>query len=414
MRILFINTVDTSGGAAIVMQRLMKGLENSYNTENIVLVKEKKGVAGNTSALLTKGLQIGIEKIIDRLTRQAGLLYQYFPFSSKEILQVARSFEPNVISLHNTQSGYFATPLIRKLSLISPIVWTLHDMWSFTGNAAQTFGNMSWRQMNNDHSLTKIPPAIGLNTGKWLLRQKKNIYSKSELTIVTPSLWLKDLAEQSPVFYGKKIHHIFNGVDTTIYKPKNKQESKLKVGLPPGSKTIMFSAQDLDKNNPWKGGADLLTILSKINAISEKKIDFIAIGKNKGEDLGLFKNVNVLYKGYIKDENEMSDYLNAADLFIYPTKADNLPNVLVEAIACCTPCVTFDIGGTKEIIIQDVNGLVIEPFDFDKFAYEAVSLLEDANKLNQFSLGCQKIVKERFRLEIMVDKYYSLFQKIKK
>jgi glycosyltransferase involved in cell wall biosynthesis len=414
MRILFINTVDTSGGAAIVMQRLMKGLENTYNTESIVLVKEKKGVALNTSSVLTKGLQIAIEKIIDRLTRQTGLLYQYFPFSSGKIIQIARSFEPNVISLHNTQSGYFATPLIRKLSQISPVAWTLHDMWSFTGNPAQTFGNMSWRQMKNDHSLTRIPPAIGLNTGKWLLRQKKNIYSKSELTIITPSLWLKAMAEQSPVFYGKKIYHIYNGVDTTIYKPKNKQECKLKVGLPPGSKAIMFSAQDLDKNNPWKGGADLLTILSKINAITEKKIEFIAIGKSKGEGLGLFKNINVYYKGYIKDENEMSDYLNAADLFIYPTRADNLPNVLVEAIACSTPCITFNIGGTTEIIIQGVNGQVIEPFDFDKFAYEAVSLLEDANKLNQFSWGCQNIVRERFRLEIMVDKYYSLFQKIKK
>jgi glycosyltransferase involved in cell wall biosynthesis len=414
MRILFINTVDQGGGAAIVMQRLIKGLIQSYATENLVLVKEKKGCSQDTLPLLTNPAQIISEKIIDRLTRKTGLLYQFFPFSSNRLVNVARSFRPHIINLHNTQSGYFATPLIARLSKIAPIVWTLHDMWSFTANAAHTFGNMSWRELKNDSELAKIPPSISLNTGKWLLRQKKTVYAKSDLTLVSPSIWLKKMAEQSPVFEGKNIHHIYNGIDSTVYKPKDKLSCKSKIGAPLDCKTVMFSAQDLDSNNPWKGGADLIAILSKMSAITERKINFLAVGKGNSSAFKSVPNVNIINTGYVHSETDMCDYLNAADLFIYPTRADNLPNVLVESIACNTPCITFDIGGNKEIISNNANGLIIPPFDLDMFAADAVSLLHDEKRLAQFSSACSSIVKERFQLRSMVDLYYTLFKKIRR
>lgn len=178
MRILFINTEDSNGGAAVVTRRLMTGLHNKYGTENNLLVKLKRSPDSNTKVILSSKYEILAEKIIDRLSRKSGALYQYFPFSSPKILTAATSFKPDIINLHNIQGGYFAIPLLRKLSKIAPVVWTLHDMWSFTGNASHTFGNTSWKTLKNDAWLAKIPPSIGINTGAFLLRQK-NPFTKN-------------------------------------------------------------------------------------------------------------------------------------------------------------------------------------------------------------------------------------------
>ena len=409
MKILFINTEDSNGGAAVVMRRIMTGLEKKYATQNRLIVKIKRGKAGNTEAILTGKFEIYSEKIIDRLSRSIGALYQYFPFSSKRILATVNSFRPDVINLHNTQSGFFATPLLKELSKQVPVVWTLHDMWSFTGNSAHTFGNNSWKQLKNDRWLTRVPPSIGINTGSYLLRQKRKVYRESDITIVTPSLWLKNLAKQSPVFEDKKIHQVYNGVDTTVFYNRSKETTRSKLGLPLEAKTIMFSSNFLQKNNPWKGGTDLLTILKLINGYTDEKITLLMLGEGKLDGAEDFANFNIFYGGYINNEELMSEYLSAADLFIYPTRADNLPNVLVESIACGTPCVTFDIGGNREIIKHNYNGIIINPFDFDLFARETVNLIHDEKRMNEFSFNCIQLTNERFRSEDMIDAYYNLF-----
>jgi glycosyltransferase involved in cell wall biosynthesis len=412
MRIAFINTFDINGGAAVVTWRLMKKLQEIYSAENYLLVKKKKGNANNTHQILNSQFEINVEKIIERSTRPLGLLYQFLPFSSRSILTAIRAFKPDIINLHNTHGGYFATPLLQELSQIAPVVWTLHDMWSFTGNASHTFGNMSWKYLKNDAALKKIPPAIGINTGAWLLRQKKKIYAGSNLTFVTPSHWLHELALQSPVFEGKMVHHIYNGIDNKVFRKKDRLLSKLKLKLTEDCKTIMFSSHFLDKNNPWKGGMDLLEILARINNTTLEKINLLILGEGSPGELNSFANFNVFYKGYVKDEEMMVDCLNATDLFVYPTRADNLPNVLIESIACGTPCITFDIGGNSEIIRNGYNGLIIQPFDFDAFSENTVALLKDEEQLASFSANCLAITRQSFLIESMAEKYYHLFKEL--
>jgi glycosyltransferase involved in cell wall biosynthesis len=287
-------------------------------------------------------------------------------------------------------------------------------MWSFTGNAAHTFGNLSWKSLQNDAHLTRVPPSIGLNTGGWLLRQKKNIYKRSNLTIVTPSEWLRGLAEQSPVFEGKKIVRIYNGINPEVFKPANKPECKRIMGFAPDSKVVMFSAEYLNKNNPWKGGTDLLEILSRMNKSVKGKINLLVLGKSKPKEIDNFSNFDVHYKGYVSNEREMCNYLNASDLFIYPTRADNLPNVLVESIASGTPCITFNVGGNSEIIIDGENGIVVEPFNFDDFARKALTLLDEEERLAEYSEKGLGLVRKRFQLKEMIDQYYQVFDEVKK
>jgi glycosyltransferase involved in cell wall biosynthesis len=413
MRILFINTFDVKGGAAIIASRLMKGLAQYHHTENFYLVRFKKGQDPRTEVTISSLFEKLVERSLNQLTDLMGLQYLYYPFSSSKILSHAREIRPDIISLHNTHGGYFATPLLSRLSEIAPVVWTLHDMWSFTGNAAHTFGNTSWKEMKNERHLRRIEPAIGINTGRHLLHLKKKVYGRSNITLVSPSRWLADLAGQSPVFEGKDIRQIYNGVDNNIYRKNDQAACRKKLGLPLERKTIMFSAENLSLKNPWKGGQHLLQILAAINERSSEKINLLVLGSGQTEEMNKFARFEVFHKGYISDETTMSDALNAADVFIYPTRADNLPNVLVEAIACGTPCVSFNIGGNPEIISDGRNGYIIEPFDFDEFARKTIDLLDNEQKREAFSAACIAEARNKFSLKDMADHYYELFLTIK-
>lgn len=413
MRILFINAFDSVGGAAKIASRLMNGLAEHHQTENYFLVRYKKTSDTKTKTTVSTFFEKAVEITVGKMTGLLGLQYLYYPFSSNRIMQYAREVRPDIISLHNTHGGYFATPLLRKLSQIAPIVWTLHDMWSFTGNAAHTFGNTSWKQLKNDSHLRKIEPSIGINTGAQLLSMKKKIYEQSDITMVSPSVWLASMAVESPVFEGKRIVQIYNGVDESIFHKKDKTACRNKLGLPINGNVIMFSAENISLKNPWKGGDQLLQILAKINERSSGKINLLMLGSGDIDEISRFENLQVFNKGYIREETAMCDALNAADIFIYPTKADNLPNILIEAIACGTPCVTFNIGGNPEIIVNAVNGYIIEPFNFEDFADKTSELLCDPQKLNEFSGNAIHVAQNKFKLKDMVEEYFELFSTLK-
>jgi len=143
-----------------------------------------------------------------------------------------------------------------------------------------------------------------------------------------------------------------------------------------------------------------------------EKINLLILGEGKPEELDSLSNFNIFYKGYIRDEEMMVDCLNAADLFIYPTRADNLPNVLIESIACGTPCITFDIGGNSEIIKNGYNGLIIQPFNFDAFSENTIALLKNEEQLASFSTNCLSVTRQSFLIASMAEKYYQLFKEL--
>lgn len=407
MKIVYINKYDLYGGAAIAAWRLHESLRNIFNTDNSFIVREKKSHHENVYKTINGQYKSFIERKTNKLLDIFGLQYQYFPFSSKAIIDNINRLQPDIISLHNTHGGYFKTSLLSKLSQVAPIVWTLHDMWSFTGNAAHTFGDDSWKRMEKCNNKS-IYPAIGINTGKWLLRQKKKIYQKSNLSIVTPSRWLYELASQSPVFHGKKIFHILNGIDLDLYSPINKKTAREVLGLPVKHPALCFSAASLNDGS-WKGGGELIKLISVLNNKTKLPISIILLGEGDVKKIDNFSNLRFYRMGYVSNNRFMALCLSAADLFIYPTKADNLPNVLVESIACGTPCVTFDIGGCKEIIIDGENGFVIPPFDIELFVKRIMQVLADKYLQKVLTTNSRKIAENKFSIKTMADKYYQLF-----
>jgi glycosyltransferase involved in cell wall biosynthesis len=408
LKILFINKYDVTGGAAVAAFRLHKALESEFNTEDLFLVGIKRSNLSNVIPTRKPGFQNFMERGFNFLFNQIGLQYKFHPFSSGTILRTARKFSPDIISLHNAHGGYFKTSLLIELSKIAPVIWTLHDMWAFTANAAHTFGDDSYKYMKSGKGENKLFPQIGLNTGNWLLKEKKRIYSHSNLTIVTPSKWLLELASQSPVLIGKKLINIPNGIDLNIFQPRENTSVRHELGIPDDAKIIIFGAEKVMSGN-YKGGEDLINILKKLDSGLDQKIHLIIIGQSDLKKYYEFKNFEIHETGYIFEEERMAKYLSASDIFVYPTKADNLPNALVEAAACGTPAVTYDVGGCKEIVVDNESGFVIPPFDVQKFVEKILLLLlNDSIRIEQ-SKRCRQIAEEKFGVSLMAKKYFELF-----
>jgi glycosyltransferase involved in cell wall biosynthesis len=411
MRILFINTQDKKGGAAIVVDRLRKVLYENHKAETLLVVGNK--FSNDMEVVATRhGVGAQVEKTLHRITNALGLQYQYFPISASTILNEIKKFRPDVISLHNSHGGYFQTSLLKKISKHAPVVWTLHDMWSFTGNSAHTFGDECWTEMRNSNRLTKIYPAIGMNNGAWLLRQKKSIYANADLSIVTPSRWLQSLAVRSPVFEGKSITHINNGVDLKVFSPGRGTVVRNRLGIHESERVIMFSSEKL-ADGLWKGGNDLVDVLRMINDSTRDKLHLLMIGEGSPGDLVQFGNLKPHFTGYVDDESVMASYLAASDVFLYPTKADNLPNVLVEAIACGTPCVAFDVGGCGEIILDDKNGYLVKPGDFKSMASATLKLL-GTSSLATLKQQARITAESNFSAASMGLRYHALFTHLQK
>ncbi len=413
MKILFINKYDITGGAGVAAFRLNRALEKNYNTDNLFLVGIKKSNYANIIPTRNPGFQNLAERGLNFIFNEIGMQYKFHPFSTKTIIKVTKSFSPDVISLHNAHGGYFQTSLLIELSKYAPIVWTLHDMWAFTANAAHTFGDNSWKEMKSGRDEKKLFPQIGVNTGDWLLREKKKIYSSSNITIVSPSKWLFDLACQSPVFEGKSIIQIPNGIDLDVFSQKDKISVRNTLEIPSNAKILIFSAEKVLSGN-YKGGSDLITILKNLDSILNQKVHLIIVGESNINILYKFKNFVIHELGYIYNEEDMTKYLSAADVFIYPTKADNLPNALIEASACGVPSVTYDVGGCNEIVRDQYNGIVIPSGNNKMFVSAVKNLLENNELRNKYSLNTLKTVEERFSIVDMAKKYYKLFENLGK
>jgi glycosyltransferase involved in cell wall biosynthesis len=271
---------------------------------------------------------------------------------------------------------------------------------------------MEWKNLDSGCPDKTIYPSIGRDNGKALLKRKMRIYSQSEFTVVTPSKWLYGFAKQSPVFKNKNIKQIYNGFDPKVFHPKDKNACRIALDIPKDAKVLMFSASSININNPWKGGRDLIDILKKISKEFGKTIHLLILGGGSLDALAQIDNVMVHHLGHINNDRILATCYSAADILLYPTKADNLPNILIEAITCGTPCITEDVGGCGEIIKDGYNGYVVKPRDTNGFASRTIELIEEKDKLFAFGKNATLYAKHKFNYVHMCENYYRLFSSL--
>lgn len=279
-------------------------------------------------------------------------------FETYKLLKKIDEFKPDIIHLHNLHDSYINLPMlfsyIKKHNV--PTVWTLHDCWSFTGQCPHfTIAKCDrWKAgCHNCPQYKEYPASLYDNTKKMWQLKKKWFTGVKNMTIVTPSEWLAGLAKES---YLKeyRIQVINNGIDLDVFKPTH-SNFREQYGIP-GDKYIVLGV-----SFAW-GYRKGLDCFAEMAEKLGDKYQIVLVGTDGEIDKKLPHNIISIHR--TQNQKELAEVYSAADVFVMPTREENYPTVNMEAIACGTPVVTFDTGGSPEML-DDKTGIVVEANDIE-------------------------------------------------
>ncbi len=403
MKILQINQSDIAGGAAIAGYRLHQGLLNQ-GIDSKLLVGIVKTDSDRVAVVPSR---TRVDNLVRRVTWRIGFNY-VDQISSFDISQHRFYQDADVLNFHNLHTGYFNYLVIPKLTQSKPAIFTLHDMWSFTGHCAYSYNCDRWTIGCGKCPYPDTYPTIKYDNTSLEWKLKDWVYSKSRLTIVTPSKWLSEQAKKS-MLNRFPIHHIPYGIDTEAYQPIDAEKCRDILGIAPNKKVLMFGAESLKDS---RKGADLLVkALQNLPEALKSEILLLTLGNGseKTTDLVAIPTLNL---GYVSSDRLKSIAYSAADLFIFPTRADNLPLVLQESMACATPMVSFKIGGVADLVRPGITGYLAQPEDIQDFSNGIVQLLEDTELRKNLSDNCRKIAIKEYSLELQAKRYIELYKQV--
>ncbi|MCX7593413.1 MAG: glycosyltransferase family 4 protein [Fischerella sp.] len=403
MNILHINQSDIIGGAAIAAYRLHQGLL-AAGMNSRLLVGVAKTISDRVAEISRKYRS---ENQLFRITRRLGLNYINL-ISSFDIPKHSFYKEADVINLHNIHNNYFNYLAIPTLTESKPTVFTLHDMWSFTGHCAYSYDCERWKIGCGKCPYPDIYPPVSRDSTSLEWKLKNWIYRKSNLTIVTDSSWLAKQAKQS-MLNCFPIHHIPYGIDTEAYQPLDIEKCRSLLGIPPRKKVLMFAAEHL--NDIRKGGDLLLKSLQNLPESLKAETVLLTIG-NGGETISKNVEMPTLNLGYVGGDRLKAIAYSAADLFLFPTRADAFGLVAQEAAACGTPTVSFNVGGVSDIVRPGVTGYLAQASDSQDFCNGIVQLLEDNNQRERMGKICREIVLREYPLQLQAQRYVEIYRQL--
>lgn len=400
MKILHINeTVDT-GGAAISMFRLHQALSRAGHESGIL------AASGSTRSGVSL---LRSQSLLSRLTYHGlnllGLNYAGI-MGARRIFGHPRFQQADVIHLHNIHGGYFNYLWLPRLTRRKPTVWTLHDMWGLTGHCGYSLDCERWRRGCGRCPYLRTYPPVRRDATRMDWRLKRRVYGRSRMTLVCPSRWLADLASHSTLA-GLPIRNVPHGVDTDLYGPRDRTACRESLGIDAGRLTILFVAQSLD--NPYKHYALLPEALDKLPAALRERCLLLTMGRD-GTTADTPTGVQVKSLGYVHDEDTKATAYAAADVFAFPTRADNQPLVLLEAMACGCPTVSVSIGGVPEVVRHGETGYVADAGNAEDFARGLERLLSDANHRERLAANCRRVATAEHRIEQQASRTATVYK----
>jgi glycosyltransferase involved in cell wall biosynthesis len=399
MKILQINTLEKIGGAAMVAYRLHNEFQKNHKSKLLVGTKSSNDKNVIEFPFFIRKLR----KQTNMLERHTSFQYFFDP-SYLWFLKKNNYLKYDIMNLHNIHGDYFNIHALWKILKHKKVVWTLHDMWAMTGHCACSFGCKGWKDECEPCPHLNYYPAINKDKAHYLFKIKKKILNHPNLHIVTPSNWLKELVEES-MSPRNKISLIYNGIDQSIYKPRNKLRIRRKLGIDIKKKVILFNS--IGRNNPYKGFSYLMEALKKIK--NKNNILLLIIGDDKDFKAKGFDTMNI---GFINSEKKMSEYYACADILLYPSIQDNCPLVVLEAMSCGLPIVTFDTGGIPELVQHKKTGYIAKYKDVDDLFKGMNLLLKNPDLRKKYGFQARKRVKKYFTLKKQTQNYLRLYNKL--
>ncbi|MBO4458980.1 MAG: glycosyltransferase [Butyrivibrio sp.] len=334
------------------------------------------------------------------LSRITGYNGGFSFFSTKRLIDYIEKFKPDIIHIHELHA-YFVNikPLIEYIKKKKiPVVWTFHCEYMYTGKCGYAYECDGWKKScGNCPAVREYPKSMFFDHTRYMFRKKKNILNGLDFTIVTPSSWLADRVKQS-FLKDRVVNVIHNGIDTeSIFYPRSKAETdtlKSRYMLN-GRKIVLAVAPNIMEER--KGGRLVLKIAEKM-----KNLQFVLVGSD--EDAKYSDNVLMIKR--TKNQDELAKWYSLANLFLICSNKENFPTTCLEALACGTPIVGIDAGGTKETAPNPYGRFVGATEE------ELQKAISEQLNLDNSSEEIRSVAEKLYSKQVMCEAYKRLYTEV--
>jgi glycosyltransferase involved in cell wall biosynthesis len=409
MKILIVNTSERTGGAAVAAGRLMHALQMS-GMEATMLVRDANSsnpsVRTVTSCRLKK-----IPFFLERLT-----IFVANRFSKKNLFEVstanfgfditkrAEFKDADIIHLHWVNQGMLSLNTIHKIIRSGKkIVWTMHDMWPLTGICH--YSGECHRYESNCGNCPLLLEPVEKDLSRRTFQKKEKIYLNAGIQFVCCSKWLLQQVQSSTLNLGRQLVQIPNPINTQLFQPGDFVQARNRLGLPQDKKLILFGANSITDQ---RKGLRYLIEATHLLADMKDHVELVFCGEVKQELLD-FIGLNVRSLGYISEQATMVSVYQAVDCFVIPSLEENLPNMIMEAMACGVPCVGFRTGGIPEMIIHGETGYVADYKSSEDLANGLRSIVFADEK--PYRKATRSFVMEHYSENAVAGKYRQIYEK---
>jgi glycosyltransferase involved in cell wall biosynthesis len=409
MKIAILNTFDSGGGAARSAYRLHQGIVKQGVTSRFVAQYNQQRnpdiVCGTTRvnklvALLRPLVDMIPMKIYGRREMRQPFSTAYLPVANRVKDVVAQS---DVLHLHWIVHGFINIQFLREAR--RPIVWTMHDSWTFTGGChlpadcrryQQSCGKCPQLASGREKDLTRL---------NW--NRKQRAWEDLNIIYVAPSNWMAERARSSSLLTGSRVEVIPNGIDTDVFKPADRDMCRRMMNLPPDKHLILFGAMGAvtDENKGFLLLRQALAALPR--QVASKDCMLVVFGAQQLELPDL--DIEVRFIGTLTDDIALSVLYCAADVMVVPSKQENLPNTIMESMACGTPVVAFRIGGIPDLIEHGQTGYMAEGFDTADLALGIKWTLEQSGADWSLGKNAREKVERQFAIDVVSARYMKLY-----
>ncbi|MEM9905342.1 MAG: glycosyltransferase family 4 protein [Cyanobacteria bacterium P01_D01_bin.44] len=412
MKPLLISTSDLKGGAARAAYRLHQGLQK-INVRSQMLVQTQHSDQATVTGM-NRAAGIGQARASLRITLDHLPLKQYSKRSESTLsvqwlpdrvkARVDR-LDPDVINLHWVNGGFLQIETIAKFK--QPVFWTLHDMWPFTGGCH--YDQMCDRYTESCGACPQLGSHQAKDLSRRIWQRKAKAWKNTDLTVVALSSWLGQCAKSSALFKEKRVEIIPNGLDTELYRPIERQIARNLLKLPQDRQLVLFGS--LKATGDKRKGFHLLQPALQELAKSgwKDQLELVIFGASQPDRAPEF-GLKTHYLGTLNDDLSLALAYSAADVFVLPAVQENLANTVMEALACGTPCVAFDIGGMPDMIEHHQNGYLAQPYKIDDLAQGVIWVLEHSERHQKLCARAREKVNQEFTLGIQARRYEALFR----
>lgn len=395
MKVLILTTYLTQGGAAIAATRLAQALRGQG--AEVTVMAAKGGVfKGHPWPFIAERLLILAASLFSRrhLWDLDAALF------GEDVTRTAAFREADVIHLHWVCQGFVSLSAVARIARSGKrVVWTMHDAWNATGLCHLTLSCRGHRE--GCLRCPRLPWPLSRCLAAWAWRRKRRLYKHCGIRFVACSQWLRKEALESTLMRDQSVTAIPNAIDTARFFRSEQSEARRALHLPGDKRLLLFVAQNVD--NPYKGMSHLAEAVAEL---ADTDVELVMLGGNAASAERLLPGVTVHALGYVRDAEVMRRAYVAADVFVLPSLSENLPNTIMEAMACGTPSVAFRVGGIPEMITDGVTGFTARYRD----SHDLALCLARALAAPSMAETCVARVRELYSEEAVARLYLEIYK----